>query len=187
MTLLKRIPPIAAAVIWLVVLIAGCTAEGGQPPVDPRPTTPPPITRPVDARAYRDKPCELLSDQQAATREFKPAPDLLNPMDGPRCYWRGTTTGKESILRIWLRSEDQLAQIYRHDTGNETIWADFVPVTIAGQPAARSEPPGSRQPHCAVAVGLTDNQTLEVSQNYGEKPCDQVTAVAEMVMHNLGR
>jgi Protein of unknown function (DUF3558) len=192
---------LAALLIWLLCGTSACTAD--QPAVGPAPdpttltsytpspppSIPPPITRPLDASAYKAKPCELITAEQVAGYGLE-APLAQHDPGFISCIYSGLPNSRFEL--IWVRyyyATDWLGEIYRGQT--DRWYGDFIPIMIAGQPAAREEKPlrfdqPRNEEQCRAAVGLSETQGLEVSAVTATSSCAQAVAVAEVIVRNLG-
>lgn len=175
----------------ILVLVVGCTSSGDSTTPSTSdasssvalPTTPPPVTRPLDATAYKDKVCALLADEQAAAHAFPGPGRRSTGSERNECMWG---LGRP-YLRVTYHDRDMLAGIYRRDP---SIWGrvGFLPETIAGQPGARWNIRNAPM-DCMVAVGLNDHQGIGVDTALDFEDtdaCDRALAIAETIVHNLG-
>jgi hypothetical protein len=145
------------------------------------PSVAPRVVKQWDAIRYKDKPCDLLTDEQARGVGFVEPGWVDTPRDGfPQC-WR--MRGHSSLF-VKFYDMDLVGKVYRR----ETIWPGgegAVPVTVLGQPALKVVFPGGDR--CAIAVALAENQGFEVNfKEEGAEASVDATSVAETIMHNLG-
>jgi hypothetical protein len=184
-----------ALAIVLAAVTLGCspTTDNHVPPTPeshpaPSPTpyrlpsVPPRVTRQWDALRYKDKPCDLLTDQQAQGLGFQEPGWVDTPPDGfPQCWRNG---GHLASFFVKFYDIDLVGQVYRR----ETIWPGgegAVPITVVGQPAIKVVFPGADR--CAIAVAIADHQAFEVNfKEEGGEASVHATTAAETVMHNLG-
>lgn len=158
-----------------------------MPPLTPLPTSPPPITRPLDASQYATEGtvCDLLTDIQA--NEF----GLPSPGDP-------FTAGGGSLLTCRRDNPDSVDErdieyslwpdydLWTSEFGSSRRGSDdpFL-LDIAGQPAVvnGSDP----EPACQVKVGIAARQGFEIlAKDDGEQACALAVAVAERMVRNLG-
>ncbi|GAB3894042.1 DUF3558 family protein [Kibdelosporangium lantanae] len=145
------------------------------------PTDPPRVAKQWDAGAYKDKPCALLTDQQAQGMGYRVPGSVLTVDDGiAQC--RRIDGSNQFVIRFF--GTDLVGRIYRR----EMIWPGInwaTPMKVVGQPALKSALPGSDE--CLIAVAIADNQGFDVRiDEKGVDPCVHATQAAETVMHNLG-
>jgi hypothetical protein len=192
--------------IWpLVILASMCAATACASDADEEPRRPA-ITRPLDAHAFADRPCDLLPMDQAARlgyprpgKDYKAAPQGDS---GQVASCDRTPPGTPSLtIRLYL-SHDELDYRYRQSKGSkiaDTQEPWIAPLTVLDQPAVtvgRSQ----RRPNaeCKVVVGLTDTQSVEVwapqryenPQGYDDglgdgRACEYAIPVAEAIVRNL--
>lgn len=175
---MSRLTPRRLVVVLTSIVLC---ATGGSAESAPRDL----IHRPLDASAYRNRVCELLTPEQTASFQMKEGRE----MDGAKsveCRW--SLRGPNGP--VWLNyfySTGILAKIYQKKRFHPIGWLDdeFTPLTIAGQPGAKS---GESQPpvYCQIAVGLTDRQGIDIAA-YADSgdACDLAMEIAEAVVHNL--
>lgn len=177
-------PVVACAV---VVVLAGCAAgseagSGSQTatarPDNTLPSARPPVDRQLDAGAYRNRPCGLYSDEEAAALGIhRTGSSNLGP-DSADCLW-----GQELSIRLYVGS-DHLGDIYQRKTTWPTEHST-VAMTVAGQPAVRTTLPTTA--YCTVAVAVNNNQGVEIHlESERADSCAQAVAVAESIVHRLG-
>jgi hypothetical protein len=184
---------ISALVAATVAFAAACTsAPQAQPPpptssrstASALPSSRPPVPRPLDATAHRDKPCALFTDEQAKVLGYlQPGSPEVQP-ELARCSWRSETLGESDLNVDYYPATDLLGQLYRRET---TTWPtnSMAPVTIAAQPALKTTLPTPEL--CKVALALTDNQAVEIRvADKNTDSCDRAIQIAETIVHNLG-
>lgn len=183
--------------VTVTLAVAGCTPEASpEPPPTATtstvsPTTPPPISRPLDASRYaaRESICELLTTEQAAELRVP----VKNADPG------ATSSGTSFTCNRTLRSELSQPTVRYGLWTNRNVLAEryppepteyeFVTMDILGQPAARMRSSHTGPPtQCLLILGLAENQGVEIqaSDPDGGKACDLVVAVAEHMVRNLG-
>lgn len=145
------------------------------------PSVPPRVGKQWDALRFKDRPCDLFTDEQAQRIGFVEPGWIDTPRDGFKQCWR--MNGRKSFY-VKFYDTDLVGKVYRR----EMIWPggeDATPVTVVGQPALRVVFPGGDQ--CAIAVAIADNQGFEVYiDEEGADARVHATMAAETVMHNLG-
>jgi hypothetical protein len=186
------------AMLAVLVVLAGC---GGPDKPEPRATTTtttttgppsrPAITRALDASAYRDRVCDLLTraqieDLDMSADDIPEQPDEHGRM---RCsmddFVVDVSDARNYMTLTYWYAADLLAAEYR-----EAWYArrPLVPVTVAGQPALQFE--GLDGDQCTIAIGFSDRQGLEVSftsldTQSGMDPCARAMEVGEDIVRNL--
>lgn len=183
-----------ATLAGLTALIASCTEAPREPSSAPPtthvsftppsswiPSTPPPIPQ-ADAAAYRDKPCDLFTDEEAKALGYSRTRDPF--VDGNVSWCRrtaGGVPGDEFILK-YHQGDDYFGDIYRR----EAEWPSngAVARTVGGQPAVSVAL--ERNTACWLVVGLADNQSVEVRiANKKDVACDLAATVAETIVKKL--
>lgn len=171
----------------------------GQPPLPskpsstskpaPVPSTPPPVTDPLNIRPFADRPCALLTKQQRTNLGFTdPEQEPQDrPIDDPtECYIRSneSSPSKQIFVRPFPKT-DKLAQEYARGRSKSEV---FEPSEIVGMPAIQRE----RYDDwglCLITVGLAKNQGLEIESSQGSTPapeaCRLAIDAAEDVLSNL--
>ena len=180
---------LAAAVICAMA-VSGCTASPTEPtpvtstPMTPRPTEPPPVTRTLDVNQHRGKPCALLDGDEQVSLE---APPLSHEgqLDCEFEKWQPVHT--QIVIQL-SPENDVLRSAYLNS--NQTIWQQFQPVSIAGQPAViRSLGKTGQNLTCEVVVGAGPSQGVTVSaagMDGSVDWCGKARAAAEFVLSHLG-
>jgi hypothetical protein len=175
------------------LISAGCTAGPTGDPSNPTttsssdaplPSSRPPIPRSLDATTYRDKPCELFSDDQARMLGILESGATFQKPESADCQRFSSPPGENDLVVSYYFASDLLARIYRGDTNWPTKqWTE--PLNIAGQPAVKTTLPATD--NCRLAIGLTDNQGVEIQVRYKRADaCPRALQVAETIVHNLG-
>ncbi|MFC0115838.1 DUF3558 domain-containing protein [Kibdelosporangium aridum] len=182
--------------IAALFLLAGCSGAPPEKPPDsppatsipaptPRglPTSPPPIPLPLDASRYRDRPCDLFTDEQVQALGYPPIkrPGVL---PGQSYCARHDESNLDLHFSIWYRHDgtDRFAKVHRRE--EEWLADDAAPIAVAGQPAAKL--PGTRM--CKVLIGLSTAESIEVV--FGDPKvdfCDRAVRIAETVVRNVRR
>jgi hypothetical protein len=186
------------AMLAAVVALAGCSAPGEPEPrtttSSPATTTSQPsrpaITRPLDASAYRDRVCELLTKAQIKDLDVTTQHIPEQPIEHGRTYCSmdhivRVSDARRSISLTYWYAADLLGATYRE----QRIDSDrpLVPVTVAGQPAVLLEDDDT---NCTLILGLTNTQGLEISFEYYDSqpdldPCGRAMEVGEDIVRNL--
>jgi hypothetical protein len=186
-------------VVALPVLLASCVGEPDAVPGPPSvtrvsptsppwwiPSSPPPIPRPLDASAYREKPCDLFTDDQAKSLGYVRTSDPFVQEEVSRCSRSGEGAFKDnSLLILYFHDTDRLGQIHRR----EAEWPSdgAVPRTILGQPAVSAVIGGN---WCWLVVGLTETQSVEIRiedhvPDNRSNTCDRAMSAAEGIVRKL--
>jgi hypothetical protein len=173
--------------VCLAVVATGCTsgpASSGptsatSTPSSELPASAPSITRALDASAYRDRPCDLFTNDEAKALGYTAPGRPGGDPAVPQCSWPSS----ELVVRYYP-DNDFFGQIYRR----EATWPAklSIAITVAQQPAVRTDLPATED-YCRVAVGLTGTQTVEARvMSKTLDSCDQAVKVAEAVVRKLG-
>ena len=157
----------------VLLLLAGCTAIGGQAaPADP--TTPAPTTalpaRPREVRIDGVDPCTLLTEAQRGELGLDARPRLdVGPLppypaaDIPLCVMAGFTPRAVSVAISVVTT----AGIESFTSGD--LVADLRVIEVAGYPAALARPT-SYTDFCTVVVDVAQGQALDVNFRTGGRP-----------------
>lgn len=187
-----RLPAILAA----VVVLAGCSAPDGPgsratsgtaTSATTSPPSRPAITRPLDASAYRDRVCDLLTKAQIAEHHMTSVSDIPEqPDEQGRMHCAldelvRVAHARTSITLTYWYAADLLGSAYRDE------WyahRPLVPMTVAGQPALQVDLGDS----CKLAIGFANTQGLDVwfrSRDTDMDPCGRAMEVGEDIVRNL--
>ncbi|MFC5111315.1 DUF3558 family protein [Kibdelosporangium philippinense] len=146
------------------------------------PTIPPPIPRPLDASKFRDRPCDLFTDEQAAALGY-PLEKRPGVVPEESYCVRDSLADVTVDYSIWYRHDgtDLFALAHRRETG-EWIGDASVSITVEGQPAIKR--PGAE--HCAVLIGLSTTESIKIYfQDKKVDFCDRAVRIAEDVVRNV--
>lgn len=195
-----------AGVVLSLALIPGCTTaepkpqdptiattpatapSGGPivPTTGPRPTSAPPVTRPLDLAPYLRRPCDLFTDSDAASIGFtRPGDGRMIPTDMAKCSRVGGSSEPWLLYFVSVDS-DQFASYFR--PGHDPKW--LRQTTVAGQPAVELSDEAAPSSHCRVVVAVAERQALDVDVR--DTPvgsawiCDRVARVADVMVRRLG-
>lgn len=184
--------------MFVVVALAGCSAPDEpdtratttSPPAaseSTSPPSPPAITRPLDASAYRHRACDLLTRAQIAAHHMTSVENVpeLTGQRGAACLMDGPDPHASITLR-YLYAIDLLGAVHRQELPWLPAPRPFEPATVAGQPALQ----GASSTECDLAIGLTDTQGVVVSFHTLDSPpdpdpCARATAAGEDIVRNL--
>ncbi|MFE0027198.1 DUF3558 domain-containing protein [Amycolatopsis sp. NPDC059021] len=163
--------------------------QSGSPGVDA-----PKVTTPLDTARSQQAPCDTLTQAQADEWLGPRAvakPDL-NGTAGPACSWYPPSDSIPNIRVIFTtKSTDGITGVYRA-SGKQYKFFKPLPA-IGGNPVAAYGTNDYRntEGRCSVAVGATDQSTVDVSlvqspANIGKKdPCDGAREIAGLVLDNI--
>lgn len=182
-----------------LLFLAGCSAE--PPPradvtrrigpttiqsYQPPPSLPPAVSRQLDASGYRNRICEILTDEQAVALGL---PESARPGGSPEFIFCGRES-KDPPLNFSLvyGGSDLFGKAYRKP--NFPLGYSKL-VTIAGQPALElgTAVLDGSVPYCLIVLGLANDQAIQIDMNLhfgGSGACERATRVAEAIVHNLG-
>jgi hypothetical protein len=171
-----------------VLLAAGCAQPAAENPPGSTsssasstrlPSSAPSVPRSLDASAYREKPCDLFTDEQAKSLGYALPGRPYQDAEGAHCFRNGESGAELSTKYV---GEDLLGKIYRR----EVLWPaeSASPVMVGSQPALKTNLPADEP--CRVAVGLSGDQGIEVRiVDKTTDPCERATAVAEAIVRKL--
>lgn len=166
--------------------ITGTTNPAPTPSYQPPPSLPPAVSRPLDASGYRNRICEILTNEQALALGFPGPPDQS---EAPQYI---------SCIRVSENPETEVAWVYSTPelfgkvSGGPAISLGYVKlVTISGQPALEQGTPDPKDivRYCTIVLGLASDQAIQIDVRDPEGPggaCERATKVAEAIVRNLG-
>lgn len=193
-----------AVVAFIGVLSVGCSGNPATPGGSGTTTgsrtslAVPAVPSPLDVEAFRDRPCDLISEQQAG--------DLGLPLaqeDGTggyvACKWRADSNDPRSLEALSVRVQesglDSIAQQCKGRSDCDTWIVD----TIADYPVIRANGQlESKYGFCRLFVGVADDVAFMVTDgdrdsigkgvaegDAGGPRCDRADRAATMVIHTL--
>jgi hypothetical protein len=193
---------VIARIVSLVVVlgvVAGCTPDepearpSGKPSTSgapatttttsstPLPSTPPPITRPLDPSRYATKRtvCDLLTDAQAIELGLPSPGDPYSLESFVSCTRHNLLADRALDYNLWVNS-DVLDDTYGR--GDDT--GEVRPLDIEGQPAVATRADPSLA--CRVDVALAPRKGLEIlADDHDQKACALAVTIAEQMVRNL--
>lgn len=174
---------IGSAVVFLGVLLAGCTSEpapgqGPSPASGPAaapssalPAIPPPIREPRDIRPFAARACELLTPAQVANLGYG-SRSLGSPLGSRRdaaCTWYGNEEGARQLGLTPFPDSSVLDEVYDEphlsvptpDGSDSGTFQTAEAVEVSGYPAvARKAFSSSRD--CELTVRIASTQGFQV-------------------------
>jgi hypothetical protein len=157
------------------------------------------MPRPLDVTLYTDKPCSVLTEQDATELGAAEAEPINPAVEGPACRWRVDTFEPGSQFHLYLAvalvRNEALADLAKRcvDCGS---WAT---TTIAGYPAIHAN--GHHElmyGGCALDVAVTDHTYFRVTDNdqdtylravagvdAGGPRCDRADRTAAVIVRRL--
>ncbi|MEV7091864.1 DUF3558 domain-containing protein [Amycolatopsis sp. NPDC051045] len=150
----------------------------------------PKVETPLDITHFKQAPCDALSADQIAEllgAGVTPKPDLNAP-SGPSCNVNPPRTTQASVLVTFTDVDDRgLTSIYQHD------YTFFLPLKpVDGYPVAAYGLADERTDgRCQIAIGTSDQQTVDVTVTQSEDnidrkdPCEAARGVASYVLGNI--
>ncbi|MCA1705805.1 MAG: DUF3558 domain-containing protein [Actinobacteria bacterium] len=177
-----------------VIVLAACSADA--PPESLRPNSSesvspiPPVKNPRDVGAMAQRPCELLTPQQAAEFGLDLPPKQLDGLLGTlRCKWTSTTRERQIYRTVDLSmftNNPTLEVAYSQDR----VRPSFELTEIAGYPTLVSRPLAD-EPICDIDVKPAERQSFSVTyesrelKNDPQQSCEVGKQVATAVLMNL--
>lgn len=185
---------LVACAFAVAVMANGCSRTEGDsvaPPSgsdgasqEPRQLSPP-VEKPLDVRAYGDRPCEVFTSEQLTGFGFDLPSNSTHtlPSGNKTCVW--IDSGYNGRLAVTTYPDwDILERTYV----NDAVLPVFEPLQIAGLPAVAHQS-AVGMPGCSVTVGLAERQGLDVDftdlREPLEDPCGAARAAAEVAVGNL--
>ncbi|MFF0147196.1 DUF3558 domain-containing protein [Amycolatopsis sulphurea] len=154
----------------------------------------PKVEHPIDTTRSSRLPCTALTARQITNLlgDAAPATPGLDRPGGPACYWGGDAAHGNASVDVKFPDIDKLGltSVYQAAGGAYGFFRPLDPVN--GYPIAAYGDRDTRSiGECHVALGVSDQQTVDISarqsqKNIGKKdPCDSARGIAEMVLSNI--
>ncbi|MFE0023358.1 DUF3558 domain-containing protein [Amycolatopsis sp. NPDC059021] len=202
---LRHIAAAHRTVLFLVVaaaLVSGCAPRpqpSPAPTTSPRTPTPPyagapAVPKPLPIAVLDGGPCTALTQQQRIAALGKDAttakPSHLDGI-GPKCVWDAKESGAKITIYYVTEPHAGLSGLYQNSKPQSAVWK---PTEIDGHPAVAYLTHQGPDPKdaCAVAIGITDTVTIEVTINLGNRalthhadPCELGITQATGVLATL--
>jgi hypothetical protein len=151
----------------------------------------PAIKNPRDVTAVANRPCMLLTAQQAAGFRLDMPPDQLSGLRGTqRCMWTKTTVPDRQIVRMvnvsMSTNGPAFETVYDRDRGLPS----FELADLSGYPAIVTRT-NTKSPICTIKIKTTEGQSLSVDYedkelaNNPQKSCETGKQVATAVLMNV--
>ncbi|MGH4010300.1 MAG: DUF3558 domain-containing protein [Pseudonocardiaceae bacterium] len=179
-----------------VIVLAGCGTPAGPPaePAQPSPTelaSPiPPVKNPRDVAPMAQRPCELLTPQQATGFALDLPPKQMDGLFRTlECEWTSTTHERQLLRSVHIRmftNNPTLEVAYNQDRDRPF----FELTEIADYPALVSRS-NADLPICDIDVKPAEGQSVSItyeSKEFNDNPqqaCVVGKQVAEAVLMNL--
>lgn len=179
-----------------VIMLAGCSTGPGatqesNPPSPTQVASPiPPVKQPRDVSAMAQRPCELLTAQQATAFGLDLPPTQTDGLSGTqRCEWTHTSRDQRTIRTInvgMFTNNPTLEVAYSKDRGRP-----FFDLTeIVGYPSIVSRT-NADLPICDIDIKLAERQSVSVTyeskefQSNPQRSCEVGKQVAAAVLMNF--
>lgn len=175
---------VALIAVSSVIMLAGCGGTSHAPAPASAPTSPqpsprptvspiPPLNNPRDITAMTQRPCDLLTAQQATGFQLDlPADQLTGTHGTQRCKWTTTTSPAREIVRMLdvtlSLSNRDFDVAYDRERGLPV----FEVTSISGYPAIVTMTNGIL-PICAVRIKVAEQQSIFV--DYEDKSLNKNT------------
>jgi hypothetical protein len=154
----------------------------------------PKVETPVDTTRFKQAPCKALTSEEITTLlgPGVAAKEQLDAPGGPTCDWHpsGTTQAKVGIIFNQV-NQAGLTGIYEKQGSTFHLFLPMAPVADLPTVAYGLKDERTSDGRCAVAVGTSDHEMIDVSitqseVNVGKKdPCAAAHEVAEKVVANI--
>jgi hypothetical protein len=175
-----------------VALNSACsTGEEKEPlPAESSTTTqalpsPSPLANPLNLRPYKEKPCDLVTDQQVTQLGFEVKSPIIE-VDTSFCridMYRVKTSNFASF---------ELYPSARPSTYARNHIEGLEPISVRGYPASISRADNIDTQHirsCALLIDVAESQGIRVNYQVGagdpNDPCVPATQAAEFIVDNL--
>ncbi len=179
--------------------LAGCTAQPGTPvptsdssastststSSEENPAEAPRVKDPLDAAAFVQKPCTLLTADQATTLGLETEGTGGKGTDAPFCSW-GNKEREDYTVGFKPGNEKGLSDHYRANESGR--WKYFEPTNVSGYPAVFAALTDLRDDgHCSIVVGVRDELIFFVNSRGGpgRESCDKVKEIAGEVIATM--
>lgn len=195
---------VLALPLALAVVLAACSQpmRGTSSPVSEQTTTTtsvelpaygaPKVDHPLDVSYFRQAPCETLTEEQVAKfvgARFE-ARSLPDDHTGPRCIWSPVGNARPLMWAAYPSLSDRGLTTLYYNRDAYAFFEEGPPV--GGYPSlvydvVDRRPSGA----CAVRVGTSDRETLDVSVWLGERkvgvldPCEATQEVAGAAVETI--
>lgn len=154
----------------------------------------PRVETPLDTTRYKQAPCQALTSEEISTLlgSGVTAKEQLDAPGGPTCDWHpgGTTQAKVGVIFNKV-NQAGLTGIYEKQGSTFRLFMPMDPIDGLPSVAYGLKDERTSSGRCAVAVGTSDHEMIDVSitqseVNVGKKdPCAAAHEVAEKVVHNI--
>jgi hypothetical protein len=154
----------------------------------------PKVQRPIDVARFKQEPCVALTGSQVAEllgSGVSGKPDLHAPA-GPTCSWDSADVSQAGIGIIFMNADQLgLTSVYNAKDKQYQFFqpmesVDGFPIVAYGVSDERTS-----RGRCAVAIGVSDTQAVDVHVAQSEKniakkdPCVAAHDIATQVLSNL--
>ncbi|MCA1673912.1 MAG: DUF3558 domain-containing protein [Actinobacteria bacterium] len=184
-----------AAVIAAAGLTACTTTEAGEPVAIEPPTTErlaPPIDQPpLDVEPFLDRPCDVLTPDQAAERTVsnpERVPDE-RAYTGPACEFQPDDP-KQVFFRVTIRTTVALESVYQR---RDTLQL-FEPTEVTGYPGVFNDSADRRSGgNCGLTVGVAEDTALDILVSVNDRqspeytdPCPVAARIMQQMIETIG-
>ncbi|SDD01636.1 DUF3558 family protein [Actinokineospora iranica] len=149
----------------------------------------PRVTDPIDAAAFIDKPCTLLTTTQTTTLGLAPQGKQDQAQGAQFCTWLTPDEREDYTVGFLAANKNGLSDTYRADQTNPNHSAYFEPTTVSGYPAVFEDGNDDRdRGYCNIVVGVRDELTFRVGAGGGPKgkACDdKIKQIAEQAIATM--
>jgi hypothetical protein len=189
---IHALPVVAFAAVGLT---ACTTTEAGKPvAIEPTTTerlTPPVYQPPLDVEPFLNRPCDVLTPEQAA--EWTVSNPERVPDDrtytGPACEFEPDDFDRVSFGTT-IRMTDSLEGLYQR---RDTLQL-FEPTEVAGYPGALNDAADTRSlGSCGLTVAVAEDRALDVLVSVNDRksaeytdPCPVATRIMEQMIETIG-
>ena len=189
---IHALPVVAFAAVGLTA----CTATEAGKPVAIEPTTterltPPVYQPPLDVEPFLNRPCDVLTPEQAAewtVSNPEPVPDDRT-YTGPACEFEPDDFYRVSFGTT-IHMMDGLESVYQR---RDTLQL-FEPTEVAGYPGALNDAADTRSlGSCGLTVAVAEDRALDVLVSVNDRksaeytdPCPVATRIMEQMIETIG-
>lgn len=179
-----------------LIVLAACNAgpatqtESSQPDLVPAASPIPPVKNPRDIAAMAQRPCELLTAQQAREFGLDLPPEQLGGLLGTqRCKWTTTAPDRQIVrtVDVSLFTNNSTLEVAYYQDRNRPF---FELTEISGYPAIVTRPK-AELPVCDIDIKTAERQSFTVSYDADafrsdpQQACVVGRQVAAAVIGNL--
>ncbi|RSN35799.1 DUF3558 domain-containing protein [Amycolatopsis sp. WAC 01416] len=154
----------------------------------------PKVDNPIDLTRIKQTPCNALTDTQVQEILGSAAETSDRPDDasGPSCRWSPPAASRPRVNVLFSKSADRgMTSVYEAKGNPYKLFDPLEPIDGYPVTAYGTEDERASRGRCSVALGTSDNETIDVvleqsEANIGKKdPCDAAREAAIRVLTTI--